>query len=118
MKKILIVDDEKDILFVLKTYLTQKGFDVVTTLSCDEGLNIFYSVKPDLVLLDVNVGSEDGREMCRTIKDQAEYQHLPVILISANPYALKSYENHGATAVIHKPFDLENLFLLVSSKIK
>jgi DNA-binding response OmpR family regulator len=117
MKKILVVDDDTDILFMLKTFLILKGFDTKVSTTCDEGLDIFYSFQPDIVLLDVNVGSADGRVMCRTIKASAEYQHIPVILISANPDGLKSYQDHGAHAAVEKPFNFPDLSTLLKSAV-
>ncbi len=113
MKRILLVDDDTDLLISLKTVLRKQGYEVTTTTSCTEGLTIFYSVQPDLVLLDVNVGDEDGRSMCRQIKTKAESQHIPVILISANEEQLRSYHEYGADASLPKPFDLTHLLDLV-----
>ena len=112
MKKILVVDDDTDILHLIKTYLTWKQYEVATTTSCNEGLNKFYSFEPDLVLLDINVGSEDGRVMCKSIKQQAQYNHIPVILFSANPELLKAAPDFGADAIIDKPFDLSEMMEL------
>lgn len=109
MKRILVVDDNEDLLHGLKIYLHRSGYDVRVSLSCNEGLDIFYSFKPHLVLLDVNVGSSDGREMCRQIKAHADYRHVPVLLISANRDNLLSYEDHGANGAVEKPFDLTAL---------
>jgi len=117
MKKILVVDDDTDILLLLKAKLSATGYNVTTTTSCTEGLNVFYTSLPDLVLLDINVGSEDGREMCRSIKQQADYEHIPVILISANPEALKLYADYGATAAVDKPFELNHLLDLITKHL-
>ena len=117
MTKVLVVDDDTDILFMLKTFLVLKGFDTKVSTGCDEGLDIFYAFKPDIVLLDVNVGSQDGRVMCRTIKTHADYKHVPVILISANPAGLLSYQDHGADAAVEKPFNIDALFSLLQSTV-
>ena len=61
MKKILIVDDDEDLLTNMKSFFKRNGYHVVVTKSCDEGLDIFYSFQPDLVLLDINVSDQDGR---------------------------------------------------------
>ena len=106
MKKILIVDDEEDILILLKNYLSIKGYEVATTLTCYHGLETFYSYKPDFVLLDVNVGTSDGRTMCKTIKAHAGYQHIPVTLMSANRDNLLKYADYGAASILEKPFNL------------
>jgi len=116
LKKVLIVDDEEDILFLLKSYLS-KRYEVATVLSCEHGLEIFYSFKPDLVLLDVNVGTSDGRVMCKTIKAQAEYRHIPVILISAHRDNLLEYANYGATSVMEKPFNFPKVLATIQSHL-
>jgi DNA-binding response OmpR family regulator len=118
MKKILVVDDETDILFMLKTYLVFNGYETKVSTSCDEGLDIFYAFQPDIVLIDVNVGSADGRVMCRAIKANAEYRHIPVILISANPDGLASYQEHGAHAAVEKPFNFPQLLNLLQSVVR
>lgn len=117
MKKVLVVDDDTDLLVMMKSFLKKNGYDVRVTTSCEEGLDIFYSFKPALVLLDINVGSEDGREMCRKIKTQAEYRHIPVLLISANHEALQFYSDYGANAAVRKPFQLPALLQLLQAQV-
>lgn len=107
MKKILVVDDDKDLLFTLKTLLGKNGYSVYVTTSCNEGLQIFYDILPDIVLLDINIQEEDGRDMCTKIKAHAQYQHIPVILMSADHDALQSYKIYGAAAIMEKPLALE-----------
>ncbi|MEP7377304.1 MAG: response regulator [Chitinophagaceae bacterium] len=109
MKRILIVDDDTNLLSVLKSSLDKGGYKPVVTTSCEEGLKIFYDHLPDLVFLDINVGDEDGREMCRKIKAHADYQHIPVILMSANHDALGLFKNYGATDMIEKPFSIPDI---------
>jgi len=109
MKKILVVDDDQDLLVVLRSFLEKNGYDVRVSISCEEGLQIFYSFQPDLVLLDINVGNEDGLAMCKKIKTQSDFLHIPVILISANHDALKFYQDFYANSYVEKPFKLNNL---------
>jgi len=103
-EKILIVDDERDIMELMMASLRRKGYQVRGTLTCSEGLEIFYSFKPDLVLLDINVGDEDGRKVCSEIKSQAIYQNIPVVMVSANHEGLQDYHEYGANDFLHKPF--------------
>src|ERR1700712_4029182 len=109
MNRILIVDDDPDILFLLQTIFKRESFEVAVSDACDDGLSLFYSFRPHAILLDVNVGSSDGRVMCRTIKSKAEHAHIPIVLISASAENLKSYADHGANSVMEKPFDLTKL---------
>ena len=116
MKKILVVDDDEDVLLMLKTFLHLKGYEPRASRSCEEGLAIFYAFRPDVVILDVNVGTEDGRDMCRKIKEQADYRHIPVIMISANSNGLKAYSDYGANAALEKPFNFSKLQQLIDTE--
>src|SRR6202022_2908720 len=109
MKRILVVDDDRDLLVAMKSFFIRNGYEVAVTISCDEGLQILESFKPGLIFLDINVGNKDGREMCRKIRALADYQHIPVILMSANHEALKLYGDYGANASVEKPFELSLL---------
>ena|SRR5258708_33123286 len=117
MKKILIVDDDKDLLVSMKALFEKNGFDIAVTISCDEGFLILNSFKPDLVFLDINVGGQDGREMCKKIKEDADYKHIPVILISSDHEALKLYNEYGATSFIKKPLQFSMLLDLKISRL-
>jgi len=114
MDKILIVEDDKDLITLLKSGLSKNGYQVRATISCKEGLEIFYQFLPDLVILDINVGNEDGREMCRQIKASAEFQLIPVIMISANDISLELYKDYGANDILKKPFLLAQIQKLIS----
>jgi DNA-binding response OmpR family regulator len=109
MKRILFVDDDVDLLEAMRIFLLRQGYEVIVTTSCSKGLEILRTFHPDLVLLDITVGNEDGRLMCRQIKKQAEYEHIPVILISAYDDALKTYRDYGADNFVSKPFEFSDL---------
>jgi len=115
MKKIMVVDDDKDLLVAVKVFLKKEGYNVVVSTSCQEGLDILITFKPDLVFLDINVGTDDGRDMCKQIKSLAEHAHIPVILISANDDALKTYRVYQADGIMRKPFQPSHLLNLVNS---
>jgi len=109
MKKIMVVDDEKDLLALAKGYLKRAGYDVAVTTNCKEGADILVSFKPNLIFLDINVGSEDGREMCKQIKSLAEHKHIPIVLISADDDLLKTYKEYAADSFLRKPFQPSEL---------
>ena len=113
MKKIMVVDDDTDYLEAMKAFLRRAGYDVVVTTTCDEGLAELISFKPDLIILDIEVGSSDGREMCGKIKAMAAYKHIPVILVSGNYAALLTYEACQADAALRKPFEPAELLKLL-----
>src|SRR3954467_2042232 len=106
MQRILVVDDDKDILEVIKYILEDSGYEV-DTLS--DGHFLFDKIKeyrPDLILLDVMLGNMDGRELCKDVKLTDETHNIPVILISAT-HAVKSFTSAGSpNDFISKPFDI------------
>jgi DNA-binding response OmpR family regulator len=115
MKRIMVVDDEKDLLALVKGYLTRAGYDIAVTTSCKEGTDILASFKPNLIFLDINVGSEDGREMCKQVKSLAEHKQIPIVLISADDDLLKTYKEYEANSFLKKPFQPSQLLDVAAS---
>ncbi len=79
-KKILIVDDEKKIVSVVRGYLEQAGFGVVTASNGKQALIVFRHEKPDLVLLDLNMPEMDGLDVTRTLRKESA---VPIIMLTA-----------------------------------
>jgi DNA-binding response OmpR family regulator len=107
MKKILVVDDDKDILEVVRYLLTSHGFDVQTHST---GLNvpdIVMHYHPNLILLDVRLPGKLGTEICKELKQINT--HLPIILFSAHAEEGKSFAICDADGFIQKPFDIKEL---------
>ena len=107
MKKILVVDDDIDILFVIEHLLRLKGFDVRTHATGMGIPNIVIQYAPDLILLDVMLPGKKGTEVCKELK--IINPDIPVILFSANPEQGKAFEIYKADEFISKPFAVENL---------
>ncbi len=108
MPAIFIVDDDYDILLSLEAWFSRKNYTVTTFDNARYLIKNILQDKPDLVLLDVNLKGEDGRYICRDIKEQVPYP-VKVLLFSANPLALLTYEDSYADGIINKPFELEAL---------
>lgn len=110
MKKILILDDDKDSLEILSFILKETGYDVQVS---SHGETIFEDIKtfqPDLLLMDVMLGGFDGRAICRSIKENELTHLLPVILISGTHNLSGSMHLPGApNDYIAKPYDLDHL---------
>src|ERR1700741_5469105 len=84
MRKIIVVDDNEDILEIIKLILEGYDYEVVTL--ADGGL-LFDSIrefKPDLILLDIMLGNMDGRELCKAMRENDETKDIPVIFVSAS----------------------------------
>ncbi len=79
-KKILVVDDEKKLVTILKGYLEQAGFAVATAYDGQQALTVFRHEKPALVLLDLNLPQIDGLDVCRTMRKES---NVPVIMVTA-----------------------------------
>jgi len=79
-KKILVVDDEPQIVKVVKAYLEKAGFQVVTAGSGSTALSVFDNEKPDFMILDLNLPGIDGLEVCRTIRRKS---NIPILMLTA-----------------------------------
>jgi DNA-binding response OmpR family regulator len=109
-KRILILDDDPDILDILSFLLTEVGYEI-QALDC--GDTIFDDIKafePNLILMDVMLAGLDGRSICKNIKENQLTRFLPVILISGTHDLALSLHLPGApNDFIGKPFDIDHL---------
>jgi len=109
MIKLLIVDDSTDLLSALKMFLEKKGFTVNTTSDHRRLKDHIRQLNPDLLLMDIFLSGQDGRVLCRKLREDKNTQPLCIMLFSASPEALKNYKNYGADGCIQKPFNLKDL---------
>lgn len=109
--KILLVDDEPSIVFVLSERLKFNGYDVITAENGEDGLNKAKSEKPDLILLDVMMPNMNGYQVCRLLKFDNEYKHIPIIMLTARSQDAdrKTAQDTGANAYLTKPVDSKEL---------
>ncbi|MGE5842044.1 MAG: response regulator, partial [Deltaproteobacteria bacterium] len=82
-QKILAVDDEEDILELLRFNLTKEGFAVICAPSGEDALKAALSQRPDLILLDLLLPGMDGLEVARRIKSDPTTQEIPIIMVTA-----------------------------------
>jgi DNA-binding response OmpR family regulator len=108
---VLVVDDEPDILNLIKVRLEQAGYQVVTAFDGERALDLVRNLKPNLVVLDVRVPVIDGREVTRRIRADAETAEIPVLLVSASVHEAQIQEglDAGADDYLRKPFAAETL---------
>lgn len=107
-KRILVVDDSKDILEVVKMVLEMADCEVSTSLTGACFQPIEYNL-PDLILLDVLLSGENGGEICQRLKSDEQTRHIPVILLSAHTGLQETAERCGADDYLVKPFRLTEL---------
>jgi len=119
MSRILVVDDNEDILLVMKLILEDFGYEVITLADGNLIFDFIRKDRPDLILLDVMLGNADGRELCREIKECAEMQDIPVILVSASHQLVECIGlNSGSpNDFLAKPFDIADLLQIVGINI-
>ncbi len=110
MPRILVVDDDKDILEVTQALLTIKGYEVEVNDNWDDALIKINSFKPQIILLDVFLNGIDGLEICKQLKTQSETKHIPILIFSAFPRVQENviYEYY-ADGFIAKPFEVNDL---------
>ena len=108
LKRILILDDNQDILDVVKEALLYERFEVTITSETENIIEAIQAYKPDLVMLDYKLSGLRGDDICREIKAHHQLNNIPVIICSA--YLNKNdLLTCGCDAIISKPFGLEEL---------
>jgi DNA-binding response OmpR family regulator len=119
-KRILVVDDDENILNLERTILEQKGFDVTTAGGGKEALERLERETFDLVLLDVMMPEVDGFTVCRRIKDDPKLKDTPVIFLTAKGggEALAEGFESGAVMYINKPFTANKLLTIVNTMLE
>jgi len=110
LKRILVVDDDADLLMLLERQLTQQGYEAETAISLAEAEEMIVYFDPHLVLLDVNIRGEDGRQLCWKLKHQPVYRIPKVMIISGFDYNASRAAIFGADDILPKPFNTEILF--------
>ena len=111
MKKILIIDDEPDILRAAKVRLMSFGYEVITARDGSDIVNLVQKNMPDLILLDLRLPHMDGDKICVILKADDKLKTIPVIIFTASsdPTTSKKVKDSGAEGYLIKPFDTEDL---------
>ncbi len=110
-KKIMIVDDNDDIITTYRVVLERMGYGVVAAHDGRECLEEIEEIKPDLVLLDVLLPGLSGTDVCRSIKENAQTRHIPVVAITASMsgQTRNRMAEVGADDFLLKPLDVSDL---------
>jgi DNA-binding response OmpR family regulator len=108
-KKILVIDDDLDILEFLHDLLEIEGYVVAITAKVDYLEKLWHGDLPDLILLDVFLSGKDGRDIVKQLKKQEETKQIPVIMFSAHPSAEATARAAGADDFVAKPFSIDEL---------
>jgi len=111
-KKILIVDDEKDALFILEKELASRGYSVISADNGSDALKLAKSQYPDIIILDIWMPEMDGTEVAAKLQEDPKTKNIPVIYLS---YLFQKIEGEAQGRVvpgkvlIAKPYDIEEL---------
>ena len=103
MKKILIVDDDTDMLFMLKKALKEHGFSVTALADGSAVLRTIEQVRPDVIILDIHMPPWDGRSICLDVKNNIAFQEIPVVLYSALQEDKSAVNDCKANRFLQKP---------------
>ncbi|HKO80902.1 MAG TPA: response regulator, partial [Chitinophagaceae bacterium] len=118
MKKVMIYDDDTDLLEVCSLILQSKNFEVITKDRCNSILNDLREYQPDVVLMDNWIPDTGGVNATRLIKESESFQHIPVIFFSANNDVNDLAIEAGADYALQKPFDIAELENMVANAVK
>ena len=119
-KRILVVDDEKDLVVMISTALKHKGYEVITANDGQEGLEKAKTENPDLIVLDLMLPRINGYKGCGLLKKDTRYAKIPIILLTAKANAedIELGKKVGADAYITKPYERETLISKIEELIK
>lgn len=119
-KRILVVDDEVDLVETVRFSLELEGWDVLIAYNGEEGLNQARKESPDLILLDLMLPKLDGYKVCRLLKFDERYKHIPILMLTAKTQEKDKIlgKETGADEYITKPFDMDEVMIKVKNYLK
>ncbi|MGZ3776622.1 MAG: response regulator [Mucilaginibacter sp.] len=109
LNRILVLDDNQDVLDIVEETLSYENFQVLVTSDSHNIIEIAKIFRPDLFILDYQVSGRKSEDICRQIKWHPQFGRVPVILSSAYFHKGINYDNLGADDVIAKPFGINEL---------
>jgi DNA-binding response OmpR family regulator len=118
--KILIVDDERDLVSTVEFRLKFSNYTVITAANGQEGLAKAATEDPDLILLDIDMPIIDGHEMLKQLRANPKLKKIPVIMLTAscNHQDIATASSYGVVHYVTKPFDFAELAKKVESALK
>lgn len=116
--RVMIFDDDTDLLEVCSLILTAKNFEVIGKDKCTDIVNDVLMHKPDVILMDNWIPDIGGVKATRLIKNSEKLSHIPVIFFSANNNVTELAAEAGADYSLQKPFDITELEEMVANAVK
>jgi DNA-binding response OmpR family regulator len=112
--KVLIVDDDPAIVDAISLILEDGGYEVSSAFGGDI-VSIAALMRPDIVLLDIRLSGQDGRDVCRALKTAPTTARIPVLMISANQHGAAYAQQAGADDYLAKPFEIDDILTKVAA---
>ncbi|MDI6758875.1 MAG: response regulator [Candidatus Omnitrophota bacterium] len=119
-KKILMVEDEAQLVEMVQMRLGVNNYEVLTAYNGEEALEKARKEKPDLILLDLMLPKMDGYKVCSLLKNDPRYNKIPIIMLTARAQEeeIELGRELGADAYITKPFESEDLLAKIKELLK
>ena len=119
-KKILFIEDETDLVLMVRTRLEANGFKMVSAGDGEAGLKMADEEKPDLILLDLQIPKIHGFEVCKRLKQDPKTRGVPVMIftVSAGPNLEDRCRAVGAEACLRKPFEASHLLATMKELLR
>ena len=114
-RRVLIADDEPNILTALEFLLKRAGYDVRTAINGEEALALVESYAPDLVLIDIMMPGKSGYEVCQRIRERSDWRHIKIVMVTAKGREAEISKglSLGADLYVTKPFSTQELIAAV-----
>ena len=119
-KKLLLIDDDPNLILLVKDYLEFRGYNVDTAENGREALEVLDQIVPDMIICDVMMPEMDGYALVKHIRDEPTTNRIPVLFLSAKGQSQDRVKglNEGADVYMSKPFEPEELVAQVESSLK
>ncbi|MCK9588648.1 MAG: response regulator, partial [Terrimicrobiaceae bacterium] len=117
---VLVVEDETDVVDLLRYNLGRAGFEVLIAASGDRGLDMAREMRPDIIVLDLMLPGMTGHEVCRALKNDTDTEVIPIVMLTARgePHERVKGLELGADDYVTKPFSPRELVLRVQALLK
>ena len=116
-QKILLLDDNRDLLQIIQIILKGQGYDTILASSVEEASHKIRIHKPSLIMMDVFISDQDGRDFCARLKSTPDTSNIRIIMMSGLDQSLNLVASTGADDFMQKPFDYNDLLTRIEQQM-